>query len=77
MLVNGTQFCDLCNRAILVDECCFRKAIPKERAELFHSLFSITGNAMPLQVEPDGAVELAICLECKINVTGRPSEFLE
>jgi hypothetical protein len=75
-LVNGTQFCDICNRAILLDERCVRGTISKERAEQFLSLFSRTGNAMPSQIEPDGTVLLTICLDCKLNMAGVPNEFI-
>ena len=74
MLLNRVRFCDVCNRPIPDSEHYVLSTIPHERAELFLRLFARTENASNPDVAPDGSVQLAICLACKLDMAGFASE---
>ena len=68
MLVNGVHFCDVCIAAIADGERYELSIVPRDRAEMFFSLISLTGVAEEFSTDYDGNVRIAICLECKMNL---------
>lgn len=77
MLLDGVRFCDVCSKEIPAGENYVLSTIPPERAGLFLRLFARTENATKPDVAPDGSVELAICLTCKVEMSDVGSERVD